>query len=480
VEQYLSALSKRQTMLLLTALTYGGQESVADFDFLPSEEGEILKHRAQEILQIPRDKRIPMLVNEIKRLVTARRGSLWTTDPDKLAAVLQGERPALVEVVFKALPAGLTEEVRKRLPKMRSRPGRDVRPEVLNIVRWKLEEVLARRASGGRAGFKFSDMLLLKSRELITVIDRMGARALARALAGLPIPERESFLTQLSPDQRQLAQKAIAAGEASRIGEAEAREYLVRYDSLKGSAVALRNAGTQRVARACVAQSPEFAARMVERHPGELGRLLTKWIRHERPKISEKGDYGRADIVEQLERLAAKGVIDRPVRLPPPPRQELAARPPAGPPGGLPGGKVLLPPPRGGRPPLPGTRDVAPERPRGPGHNQMMAAREARRAGMAVPMGRSGGDTGELPRDASSGQRPALPRPPAPQPRPLPAARAGINRAVSAPVMTKPPVLKSRPNSPQAGQGTALQRSPRIVDGRTGSRQGMPKRPKDR
>src|SRR5579871_2314647 len=162
-------------MLLLTALTYGGQDSVADFDFLPAEEGEILKHRAQEILQIPRDKRIPLLVNEIKRLVTARRGSLWSSDPDKLAAVLQGERPALVEVVFKALPAGLAEEVRKRLPRMRGHSGRDVRPEVLNIVRWKLEEVLAKRTSG-RAGFKFSDMLLLKSRELITVIDRMGAR----------------------------------------------------------------------------------------------------------------------------------------------------------------------------------------------------------------------------------------------------------------------------------------------------------------
>ena len=59
-------------MLLLTTVTFGGQDSVGIFDHLPDDEGELLRHRAQEILQIPRDRRLPLLVQEIKRLVTAR------------------------------------------------------------------------------------------------------------------------------------------------------------------------------------------------------------------------------------------------------------------------------------------------------------------------------------------------------------------------------------------------------------------------
>ncbi|HEX4621639.1 MAG TPA: hypothetical protein VH208_08735, partial [Myxococcaceae bacterium] len=136
MEEHFSALSKRQTMLLLTALTYGQQDAVQDFDHLPAEEGEVLKHRAQEILQIPREKRIPLLVNEIKKLITARRGALWGADPERLTALLQKERPALTEVVLRALPAVLAEQIRKKLPPMKVKLTRDVRPEILNIIRW--------------------------------------------------------------------------------------------------------------------------------------------------------------------------------------------------------------------------------------------------------------------------------------------------------------------------------------------------------
>jgi hypothetical protein len=468
VEEHFSALSKRQTMLLLTALTYGQQDAVQDFDHLPAEEGEVLKHRAQEILQIPREKRIPLLVNEIKKLITARRGALWGADPERLTALLQKERPALIEVVLRALPAVLAEQIRKKLPPMKVKLTRDVRPEILNIIRWKLEVALS-ESRAGKVGFKFSDMLLLKSRELITLIDRMGARALATSLAALPDDERDHFVSQLAPDQRQLVLKATAAAGARKREVGEARDVLSRYESLKGAANALRNAGTQRIALACVAQSHEFAARMVERHPGDLGRLIREWILRERPKVTAKGDYGRTDIVDQLERLAAKGVIDRPVRLPPPPKKEMDP-PPSGA-AGLPGGRVLLPPPRT-VPPAPPPR-ASGERPRGPVPGvrrdpiaerearrladakrvDPMAARAARKAGHGLPDRRSLPDVG----------REALPQDSAPQ---LPAFR---DRPVSAPIVQKPPVRKDRPGSP-GHQGTAVERKPRVVDGRTGSR----------
>jgi NhaP-type Na+/H+ or K+/H+ antiporter len=46
VESYFTALSKRQMMLLLTAVTFGGQDASEAFSFLPEEEGELLKERA--------------------------------------------------------------------------------------------------------------------------------------------------------------------------------------------------------------------------------------------------------------------------------------------------------------------------------------------------------------------------------------------------------------------------------------------------
>jgi flagellar motor switch protein FliG len=459
VEAFFSGMSKRQTMLLLTAMTYGGQDAVASFEHLPDDEAEILKHRAQEMLQIPREKRIPLLVTEVKRLLTARRGGLWSADPERLSAILKDERPALIEVVLRALPVGLADEVRKRLPPVKVQLRREVRLEVLNIVRWRLEQALARRAPG-RIGFRFSDLLQLKTRELITVLDRMGARALAISLAGLPDAEREQFLAQLTPDQRQLAVRAIAAGASRKLAEADAREILIRYDTLKGSQVALRNAGAQRVARACLAQSHEFAARMVERHRGELGTLLRHWVRHERPKITGKADFGRADIVEQLERLAAKGLIDRPVRLPPPPPN------PPGPAAQGMNPAVLQPPPQRIPSPVGGaySRGIKAADSR---RQDMMAAREARKAGLPMPVGRRP-TPGDMPKAPLSS----------------PVLRAGSptnnppGRPITSPVIEKPPVVK-KPSHGGSQGGTSVQRAPRVVGRGTGARQ-MPKMPAGR
>ncbi len=351
-------------MLLLTTVTFGGGDSVGIFDHLPDDEGELLRHRAQEILKIPRDKRIPLLVQEIKRLVTARRSQVWAADPDGLAALLSKERPALVEVVLRALPAGTAEAVRKHLPQGNGRVKleREVNPQILHLIRYRLEEALA---NGGprRPGFKFSDLLLLKSREVLTVCDRLGARALAQALAGLPPEAREDFLGRLRPDQRQLAARAATGAAARALNPDDARTLLDLYGAQKEPVDALRSAGAQRLARAALAQSPEFAARLVERHPGAFGQLLLRWIREERPRVSGRMDGGRADVVAELDRLEQKGVIDRPVRLPPPPKAHPAS--PYGPHSldkpHLPGGRVLVPAPRP-------SSSGAHERPRSGGH----------------------------------------------------------------------------------------------------------------
>ncbi|MCP3097614.1 hypothetical protein LZ198_01850 [Myxococcus sp. K15C18031901] len=333
MDSFFTSLNKRQSMLLLTAVTFGGQESVGVMEHLPSEEGDLLRHRAQELLQIPREKRIPALVQEIKRLVKERRGQLWSAEPERLAALLQRERGALVEIVLRALPASLAEAVRAHLPPTRIKLGREVRPQVLDIVRWKLEEALARESGASQsAGFKFADVLQLQQRELLTMCDRLGARVLGPALAGLQDGERDGLVEQLPPDLKLLATKAVAANAPRKLPEEDARAQLELHDGLRNPAGAIRSAGVQRLARACVAQSPEFAARMLEKYRGEFGSLVAKWVREERIRPTARGDGGRTDIVMDLERLASRGLISRPVRLAtaPPPRQSAVLPPPPG------------------------------------------------------------------------------------------------------------------------------------------------------
>ncbi|MBK7860063.1 MAG: hypothetical protein IPJ65_15895 [Archangiaceae bacterium] len=351
IEQFFASLSKRQTMLLLTAVTFGGNESVECFEHLPDEEKEILKHRAKGLLEIPREQRIPVLVQEIKRIITARRKQLGSAEPVRLAKVLAGERPALVEVILKALPATLADAVRGNLPpRTPVKLKREVRQDVLSIVRWKLEDAL--KAATPQVGlFKFSDLLTLQQRELLTICDRMGARALATAFAGLPEDEQGKVFGALPPDQKALAQRASEAGRERRLTEGDSRTVLEMYGAVENPSVGMRSAGAQRLARACLAHSQDFAVKLIERHSGELGKLLSRWVKEERSRPI-RGDGGRADIVEQMERLAQKGVIDRPMRLPPPPM----ARPHQLQPGGV-GQALAVPPLRKSvvMPPLAGT-----------------------------------------------------------------------------------------------------------------------------
>ncbi|MCP3060536.1 hypothetical protein LXT21_17275 [Myxococcus sp. K38C18041901] len=443
MDSFFTSLNKRQSMLLLTAVTFGGQESLGAMEHLPTEEGELLRHRAQEILQIPRDKRIPALVQEIKRLVKDRRGQLWTAEPERLAALLQRERGALVEIVLRALPAALAEAVRGHLPPPRVKLTREVRPQVLDIVRWKLEEALARETGTSEsAGFKFSDVLLLTQRELFTVCDRLGARVLGPALAGLPDAEREALLEPLPPDLKLLASKSVAANAPRKLPEEDARAQLEQHDALRNPAGSIRSAGVQRLVRACVAQSAEFAARMVEKYRGEFGGLIAKWLREERNRQPARGDGGRTDIVMDLERLASRGLIERPVRLatPPPPRQSAVLPPPPGARKAAAAAAASRPaaPPAGRDAAPPAGRDAASPPPREP-----MAARPAPGAPKAAP-----GQGGPAPR-----------RPPGAEPaarRDFMAERAARNAGA---MSSREASRVSRPKD-GAADGSAMHRIP--------------------
>ena len=463
MEQFFTSLSKRQTMLLLTSLAFGGSEAVAAYEHLDQGEEELLKHRAAGVLQIPREKRIPLLVQEIKRLVTQRRRQLASADPKRLAVLLKKERSTVVEVVLGALQSDLANAVRAEM----GNPApvkllRDVKPEVLSIVRWKLEDAM--RSNAPQVGsFRFTDLSMMQQRDILAVADRMGARVLATAVAGLSDEDRQVFLTKLPPDQRALAARAAEAGASRRLSEKDAKLVLEMHGALENPSQGMRSAGVQRIVRACYAQSPEFAQRFAERHQGEIGRLLNRWLREEKGK-PVKGDGGRLDIVEQLERLAQKGIVDRPMRLPPPMKAPAPPPPALRPPPGSsspsnPQSRVLVAPPQrrntGASAPAAVPPAAAPRRPApapgGPApRRDLMADREARRAGAA---------SGVVPNHKPSAPRPTGPQRVLRDGKPLPNDALDTQppkRAQSSPVQAIP----RRKEPPRTGSTTNPNRSP--------------------
>lgn len=449
-------------MLLLTSLAFGGSDAIGSYEHLSIDEEELLKHRAQSLLQIPRDKRIPLVIQEIKRIVTARRRQLGNADPKRLAALLSKERGALIEVVLRALPSELADACRAELgPRPTIKLNREVRADILSIVRWKLEEGLKRGAP--QVGtFRFTDLLTMPPREIISICDRMGARVLATAVAGLGDAERDEFLAKLPPDQRSLAAKAAEAGRARRLSEADARTVLEIHGALENPSVGMRSAGAQRVMRASVAQSPEFAQRLTERHAGhELGKLFMRWLKEEKSK-PVKGDGGRLDIVEQIERLAQKGVIDRPLRLPPP------MRPPGG---GPPGGPPMLQPvpiPAGRRSsqPLPAVRPESGSRV-GPAPGREPAP-QGSRVGLP-PTGPSSGAPAVPP-----GKR--APSRGAPLPRRDPIAERNARRAGVVSSRPAPPALGAQ--DPQASGLRRIMRDGKPLVRQPGDTQPPPRQPR--
>lgn len=332
MEAYFASLTQRQTALLLTAVTFSGADALGSFEHLPEDESALLRYRAQELLQIPRDRRIPLLVSELKRVVQSRRAAGWGAEPEQLAKVLAHERGALVEVLLRALPAALATAVRVHLPQKRAQAKRDIKPEVLNLVRWKLEEIL-QRSLPPKATFRFADLRQIAGRELLTLIDRLGIRALGAALAGVDPTVREGMLATLSPELPPLVQRAIVQSESRKLLPEDSAELLALHQGQKRPLDALRSAGAQRLMRAAMAQSPEFAAAIVERFRMEAGIYLNRWHKEEKARTIQRGDGGRMEVVVELEHLAEKGLVERPVRLPAPekpalPKPRLSAPPP--------------------------------------------------------------------------------------------------------------------------------------------------------
>jgi hypothetical protein len=313
MEALLSALTKRQAMLLLTAVTYSGQDAALAFDHLSDDEAEVLKHRVKLLMQIAAADRVPLLVGEMRKLLSSKASHLWTVEPGALARVLKHERPALVDALLRALPSAVATPIRELLPSRSVMARKAIKPEVLNVVHMKLEELLRREAPKRRT-FRFSDLRHLSVREVLTLTDRLGVRALGPVLAALDEAALDGFLGQLPPELRSLAAAAAKAAGARKLPPERAAAAIASHGEGLSAPELVRSAGAHKVVRAALAQSPEFCVDLLERNQGHLGAVFLRWFREEKGMTLQRGDGGRTEAVMELEALAEQGLVDPPLR----------------------------------------------------------------------------------------------------------------------------------------------------------------------
>ncbi len=299
----LAGLSKQQAMLVLTAVAFGGPASLQALERLPEGQEQLLTVRAREILELPRERRVPYLVQEIKRLVASKRTDwLQGASAARVAAALQGERASVVEVVLRALPASLARDARLALRHTPVKLAREIRPALLAALRSQFEDRLARTPPPPDPSL--SDLPRLSAAELEALCDALGARSLATALAAVGGAERDEHLARLSPKQRDAAERGGSAGP--RINRVLARQRLDQAFASSDPQQAVRDLGLRRLARACLATSESLAHEVAETCGGDLARALASLADEERANPRADGEACRREALCELQALAVR------------------------------------------------------------------------------------------------------------------------------------------------------------------------------
>jgi hypothetical protein len=119
----------------------------------------------------------------------------------------------------------------------------------------------------------------------------------------------------LSSEQR--ASAVRPADSARRMGLELARQWIDSAFGVPNPRQAVQDLGMRRVARACLATSATLALRVIESHRDEWGRALALFVADEQRNPRRRNDeVCKSEVLTELEKLAARGLIERPVSPP--------------------------------------------------------------------------------------------------------------------------------------------------------------------
>lgn len=347
----LHPLDRRQQTLLLTTLAFGGSQAAELWQLLPDELQGPLQEKQAKLDEVPREKRVPLMVRELKGLMSFRSvKGLDGVEPSWLAAGFKGESPRVIAAVLMYLPSSLTKQIVARLPEgvQQALPSREemkgVPLEVVKLVRARFDaKFIAMPLEGELTSLAFSDLVLLSAKELIVLIRNIGADEIACAFLAVGKRALAEFLSKLSPQDAEELVAAVRRADVKDGMELKAAQTFlgkiltgapppgsqkVGPNTNNGvpraggntSGIAFANtdelfqkAGIYRLARAIVVDEALPVRQVVQRFPRAHGRLLLEYLERVKERELDEGMTRRLrdQILDVLVNLSRRGKIDQ-------------------------------------------------------------------------------------------------------------------------------------------------------------------------
>jgi flagellar motor switch protein FliG len=318
-------LDQRQQALLLTALTFGGKSGHEVLALLPDEDQAALSEKINALEEIPREKRVPLMLRQLRQLMSFRdRKGLEGVEPSWLIAGFRGEAPRTVAIVLMHMPSSVARQIVSRLPpKVReAMPPRaelsGVPLDVVKLVRARFDAKFAAMPTERKTleELRFRDLVVLTARELVTLIRKLGAEELACAFVAVGKRALAEFLRRLPPREAEeliAAVKRVAREDSMEVKAAQA--FLGRVlDNFHNTDELFQKAGIWRLARGVQLEDELFIRQLSQRFPRAHGRLLAEYL----SRLRKRGDDEeealsrlRDSLLKELVDLSRRGRIDQ-------------------------------------------------------------------------------------------------------------------------------------------------------------------------
>lgn len=318
----LHPLDRRQQTLLLTSLSFAGSSVAELWRFLPDEEIRGLQDKARKLEEIPKDKRVPLMVRELKGLMAFRSlKGLEGVEPSWLAAGFKGESPRIIAATLMHMPSSLTKQIIERLPDnvQKALPPRDklrgVPLEVFKIIRARYEARFAPMpAEHDIERLAFSDLVSLSAKELIVVVRGLGADEIACAFVAVGKRALAEFLTKLPPADGEEVIAAVKRADVKDSMELKAAQAFLGkvLGNFHNTDELFQKAGLYRLARALTLQTPLSIRQITQRLPRAHGRLLLEYLERVRERDLDDAQLRRLRdlVVHAVANLSKRGKID--------------------------------------------------------------------------------------------------------------------------------------------------------------------------
>jgi len=321
-QQLYAAAGRRDAMLLLTSIFFAGSQASELFEFLPDDTAARLNEHAEKLLAIPREKRLALLVREMRRLMSIRTTfRLEGVDPSWLVAGFRGEKPRTVAIVLLHLPSSISRQIVERLPPAvrQALPPRtelrNVPMEIVQLVRKRFDAKFAMMEVPRQLShFGFKEVLALEARELVALTRVLGIEELACAFVSVGKRALAELLRRMPRENAEeliVAVKKVTQRDAMEIKDAQ--KFLARVlVNFQNTDELFQKAGLYQLAKAVTTEDRDFVRQVYQRFPRAHGRLLEEYL----AKVKELGESDaeriqllQDRILDQVRDLSARGKI---------------------------------------------------------------------------------------------------------------------------------------------------------------------------